>query len=122
MHIHLRDSCDPVDLGIYICKEDKRLARLTNLEFSITREMAPLYQLGSGIAAVSFGRGMRGIAGIFEIQEVYFPIPEIFDIEFPNSSLKGSYIMEEGKGIDMNNIITQVKYTFVAKEYKNILT
>jgi hypothetical protein len=118
MYLCLRDPWDPTELSIYITKFDIRLARLSDIEFSITREMAPIYALGF-TQAHSFARGRQGIAGTFQIKELYHRIPEVFDVQLPSSKLIGTSILDEGKDVDLDGIETNFKYTFVSASYVN---
>lgn len=100
------------------------LANIKVIKFSITREMAPIYQLGSGVDAISFGRGMRGIAGELEIRSIQNNLPKVFDIHIGRNQgivLRDVEIIEEGTAIDMNNVCINRKYTFIARECLKLL-
>ena len=130
MTICLRERPEPQldtipEFGNFVMVSGKVIAIIEEFNYSITREMAPVYAFGS-VNAVSFSRGKQGIAGHIRFLEIYKPIPNIFDIELRTTTnstrFDGVELIEEGSSIDMSTIITHKLYTFVARNIKNILT
>lgn len=93
---------------------------LKKVTVTTTREMAPVYALGS-MQANTFARGRMGIAGQLEFEDVNVPIPKEFDIYLSYDHpliIDGVELIEEGSSVDMNGLEVNKTYTFVAKNIR----
>lgn len=111
---------------IILLQDNIYIGSIINLTYSITREMTPIYTLGS-TEPVSFGRGHRDIAGTFVLKTLVrgMVLPDRpFSIEIPkddlmgvaHSILTGCELTNEGSSKSLYDAEVGIQQTFVARE------